>query len=55
MLDTLDARMASPTFYNEGAKALNDLTKKRAFHAAALEKAEAAWVEASEALEGASA
>ena len=53
MVDTIDARMASPTFYNEGAKAAADLTKKRAFHAAALAKAEAAWVEASEALEGA--
>ena len=51
MVDTIDARMASPTFYNEGAKAAADLTKKRAFHAAALAKAEAAWVEASEALE----
>jgi ATP-binding cassette, subfamily F, member 3 len=54
MVDTIDARMASPTFYNEGAKAAADLTKKRAFHAAALVKAEAAWVEASEALEAAS-
>jgi ATP-binding cassette, subfamily F, member 3 len=53
MVDTIDARMSSPTFYNEGAKAASDLTKKRAFHAAALAKAEAAWVEASEALEAA--
>jgi ATP-binding cassette, subfamily F, member 3 len=51
MLATIDARLASPTFYTEGAQALADLTKKRAFHAAALEKAEAAWVDASEALE----
>ena len=51
MLSTIDARLASPTFYTEGAQALADLTRKRAFHAAALEKAEAAWVEASEALE----
>jgi ATP-binding cassette, subfamily F, member 3 len=53
MVDTIDARLASPTFYNEGARALADLTKKREFHAAALAKAEAAWVEASEALEAA--
>jgi ATP-binding cassette, subfamily F, member 3 len=53
MVNTIDARLASPTFYNEGAKAVQDLTKKREFHAAALAKAEAAWVEASEALEAA--
>jgi ATP-binding cassette, subfamily F, member 3 len=51
MVTTIDARLASPTFYNEGAKAVADLTKKREFHAAALAKAEAAWIEASEALE----
>jgi ATP-binding cassette subfamily F protein 3 len=51
VLETIDARMASPSFYAEGAKAVADLTKKREFHAAALAKAEAAWVEASEALE----
>ena len=36
------------------AKALEDLTKKRAWHAQALAKAEAAWIELSEAIEAAS-
>jgi ATP-binding cassette, subfamily F, member 3 len=53
MVNTIDARLSSPSLYTEGAKALADLTKKRAFHATALAKAEAAWIEASEALEAA--
>jgi ATP-binding cassette subfamily F protein 3 len=53
-LDTIDARLASPSLYTEGAKALADLTKKREWHAQALAKAEAAWIELSEAIEAAS-
>ncbi len=53
-LDTIDARLASPSLYTEGAKALADLTKKREWHAQALAKAEAVWIELSEAIEAAS-
>ena len=50
-LDALDARLASPSLYTEGAKAIADLSAKRARHAEALAKAEAAWIELSEAIE----
>jgi ATP-binding cassette subfamily F protein 3 len=51
-LKTIDARLASPSLYTEGAHVVADLTKKRESHAQALAVAEAAWIAASEALEG---
>ncbi|MEN9855602.1 MAG: hypothetical protein RL186_54 [Pseudomonadota bacterium] len=50
-ITAIDNRLASPSFYQEGAAALAALTTKREKHATALAKAEALWLALSADLE----